>query len=103
MANKYNPLQTIILFEDILKITDPYRNDLKNYIMEYIDIINRHNTNEEINSYIDTHPLNGNNNTVNDKDIKVAITNVMPKLKKICNTENMMDHFMYALYSIENK
>ena len=103
MANKYNPLQTIIIFEDTLKIDQTFRNDFKNYIMEYIEIINRYDTNEEINSYIKTHPIKINNDTVNNTDIKVEITKVIPKLKKICNTENMMDHFMDTLYLIEKK
>ena len=86
MANKYNPLQTIIIFEDTLKIDQTFRNDFKNYIMEYIEIINRYDTNEEINSYIKTHPIKINNDTVNNTDIKVEITKVIPKLKKICNS-----------------
>ena len=103
MANKYNPLQTIIIFEATLKIEEPFMKEFKNFIMEYIGVINRHNTNEEINNYIHAHPFEGHDTRASDTEIKAEITKVIPKLKKICDTKNMMDHFMDTLYLIEKK
>jgi hypothetical protein len=94
---QFNPLQTIISLEQILNNKIELPNNFKNYIIETINIINTNDTIDKINNYVKSHPINTNNNNDNPKDINVEITQIIPKVKKLCNTDNMMNHFIYVV------
>jgi len=102
MTEVFNPLSTIILFEAVLLSEIEIMIDFKNYIFDYIKIIQENDTYDKIKDYMSNHTFT-NRTENNTNDVKGAITGIIPKLKQLCDTDNMMEHFMHILHLLEKK
>ncbi len=102
MAEVFNPLSTIILFEAVVSSEIEMEIEFKNYIFDYINIIQQNDTYDKIKDYMSNHAFTTRTEN-NTNDVKTAINDIIPKLKQLCDTDNMMEHFMHVLYLLEKK
>ena len=78
-------------------------NILKNFTNDFIQIINDSDREENKFDFINERMSQLEPKYDEIGDINEQIKQTIPKLKKLCNPENMMECFMNVLYFIENK
>jgi len=97
----FNPLRCILLLEAYLNIDKSQEPDVKvNYIIDLIEIVKQNESINDINDKIKLVTQRNDTKLKNDK-INEKINEIIPKLKILCNTENMMQCFMDMIHLID--